>query len=99
MISKDHNHTLQINSRHGTVFSQSQNTDCHKTFGRQLKQSNQPFLPHQYHCNTRHKGLNKKQGPNIKPSQTMGAAINNKSKRTEPPLYNKQHFSGTKSSP
>ena len=36
MIRKYHNHTLQTNPRHHE--EEPQNTDCHKTSGRQLKQ-------------------------------------------------------------
>ena len=45
MIRKCHNHTPQTNPRHRE--EEPQNTDRHKTSGRQLKQSNQFSLPHQ----------------------------------------------------
>ena len=45
MIKKNHNHTLQTNPQH--FEEEPQNTDSHKTPGRQLKQSNQlSFLHH-----------------------------------------------------
>ena len=78
MIRKYHNHTLQTNPRNHE--EEPQNTDCHKTSGRQLKESNQLSLPHQDDCKTRRtqctEQQNKDQTQN--PPQTMGAATNNK---------------------
>ena len=51
MIRKCHNHTPQTNPRHRE--EEPQNTGCHKTSGRQLKQSNQLSFPHQDDCKTR----------------------------------------------
>ena len=51
MIRKYHIHTLQINPKHRE--EEPQNTNSHKTSGRQLKQSNQLSLSHQDHCKTR----------------------------------------------
>ena len=51
MIRKYHNHTKQTNPQHRE--EESQNTDCHKTPGRQLKQNRNLFLPHQDDCKTR----------------------------------------------
>ena len=46
MIRKYHNNTLQTHPRHRV--EESQNTNRHKTSGKQLKQSNP--LPHQDDC-------------------------------------------------
>ena len=51
MIGKYYNHIPQTNQRHRE--EEPQNSDCHKTSGRQLEQSNQLSLPHQYDCKTR----------------------------------------------
>ena len=51
MIGKYHNHTMQINPRRRE--EEPQNTNSHKTSGRQLKQSNQLTLPREDYCKTR----------------------------------------------
>ena len=51
MISKYHNHTQQTNPRY--LEEEPQNTNSHKTPGRQLKQSNQLSLPRQDDRKTR----------------------------------------------
>ena len=51
LIRKYHNLTPQTNLRH--CKEEPQNTDCHKTPERQLKQSNQLSLAHQDDCKTR----------------------------------------------
>ena len=59
MIRKCHNHTPQTIPRHRK--EEPQNSDCHKTSGRQVKQSNQVSLPHQNDCKIRrYKVLNNK---------------------------------------
>ena len=67
MTRKYHNHTLQTNPRHSE--QEPQNTDSHKTPGKQLKQSNQFSLPHQDDGKTRKdtKYCISKQGPNANP--------------------------------
>ena len=45
MVRKYHNQTLQTKPRHQE--EKPKNTNMHKTPGRQLKQSNQLFLPRQ----------------------------------------------------
>ena len=49
MIRKYHNHKLQTTSWH----REEEPLNHHETPGRQIKQSNQPSLPHQDDCNTR----------------------------------------------
>ena len=85
MIRKYHNHTLHTNSWH--IEEEPQNTACHKTSGRQLKQSNQLSLPYQDGCKTRWAQSTEftKQGSNTEPPRTMGATTNNQSTTTEPP--------------
>ena len=51
MIRKYHNHKPQTNPWHHE--EEPQSTDCHKTSERQLKQSNQPSIPHQDDCKNR----------------------------------------------
>ena len=51
MNRKYHNLTLQTNPRHRE--EDPQNINSNKTLERQLKQSNQLFLPRQDYCNTR----------------------------------------------
>ena len=48
MIRKNHNHTLQTNPRHHE--KEPENTNSHKTLGRQLKQLSRPDLDD---CKTR----------------------------------------------
>ena len=45
MIRKYHNHTLQTKPQHRE--EEPQNTNSHKTSGRQLKKNNELSLPHQ----------------------------------------------------
>ena len=77
MIRKYHNHKLQTTPWH----REEEPLNHHETPGRQIKQSNQLSLPHQYDCNTRmdtkqrttthrtitdsHNGSNNKQKVNI----------------------------------
>ena len=49
MIRKYHNHKLQTTPWH----REEEPLNHHETPGRQIKQSNQPSLPHQDDCNTR----------------------------------------------
>ena len=49
MIRKYHNHKLQTTPWHRV----EEPLNDHETPGRQIKQSNQLCLPHQYDCNTR----------------------------------------------
>ena len=49
MIRKYYNHKLQTTQWH----REEEPLNHHKTPGRQIKQSNQLSLPHQYDCNTR----------------------------------------------
>ena len=51
MIRKYHNHTLQTNPWH--CKEEPQNTNSHKTPGKQPKKSNQLSLPYQDDCNSR----------------------------------------------
>ena len=74
MIRKYHNHTRQTNPRYRK--EEQQNTDCHNTTGRHLKQSNRLSLPYQNDCKTRRTQSTKyvtKQGPFTESPQTMGA--------------------------
>ena len=86
MIRKYHIHTPQTNPMNPQYRKEKpQNTDCHKTSGRQLKQSNQLLLPIKMSAKLVGRKLLKKQGPNTEPTHTMGATLNNKSTTTEPP--------------
>ena len=49
MIRKYHNHKLQTTLWH----HEEEQLNHHETQGRQIKQSNQLSLPHQYDCNSR----------------------------------------------
>ena len=71
MIRKCHNHKLQTNPWH-----REEPHNTHETPGRQTKQSNQLFLPHQDDCKLEWTKSNLQQ--NIEPLQTptMGVTIN-----------------------
>ena len=82
MMKIYHNHTLQTNSRHHQ--EELQNTNSHKTSGRQLKQNNKLPLPHQDDCKAKKDTIYciTKQGPNTEPPQTMGTTKNYESTTT-----------------
>ena len=70
-----HNGTLQTNPRHDE--EEAKNKNRNMTFRTPQKSSNQPSLPKRGDCKT---GKDTelcitKQGPNTKPTQTMGATI------------------------
>ena len=69
MIRKYHNNTLQTNPWYHE--EETQNTNSHKTSGRQSKQSNQSSHPQQDACKTRKdtKFCITKQVPNTKPQK------------------------------
>ena len=81
MVRKYHNHILYTNPRHRE--EEPQDTHSRKTPGRQLKQSNQPFLPHQDGYKTRKntKYCLTKKGTNTEPH----TGRNNESTTAEPP--------------
>ena len=81
MIMKYHNHKPQTTLKH----RKEEPFNHHETPGRQIKQSNQLFVPHQDDCNTRMdiKLFTTKQRTITDP--TMGVTMNNKSTTTEPP--------------
>ena len=71
MIRKYHIHTPQTNPMNPQYRKENtQNTDCHKTSGRQLKQSNQLLLPIKMIAKLVGRKLLKKPGPNTEPPHT-----------------------------
>ena len=82
MIRKYHNHKPQTTLWH----HKEEPLNHHKTPGRQIKQSNQPSLPHQDDCNTR-MDISKTYNKTTEQLQTptMGVTTNKKSTTTEPP--------------
>ena len=81
MIRKYHNHKLQTNLWHRG----EQLHNNHEIPGKQTKQSNQLFLPHQDDCktilDTKKRTAKHKQSQN----PTMSVTNNNESTTTEPP--------------
>ena len=79
-----HNHTLQTNPRHHE--EEPQNTNSHKTPGRQLKKGNMLFFLSDCKTSKYTQNVITKQGSNThKKKKTMGRTINNESTTTTEP--------------